>query len=89
MITKCYYSRDYETTAKLNLVDLAGCESVGKTGNQGSTFQEGVNINMGLLCIGQVMTALSTNASFVPYRQSIITTILQGCKHENLYEIHF
>ncbi|XP_018567710.1 kinesin-like protein Nod [Anoplophora glabripennis] len=69
--------KDYETTAKLNLVDLAGCESLKKTGNQGSTFQEGVNINKGLLCIGQVMTALSTNANFVPYRQSVITTILQ------------
>ncbi|KAJ8977669.1 hypothetical protein NQ317_010408 [Molorchus minor] len=66
-----------QTCAKLNLVDLAGCESVRKTGNQGSTFQEGVNINKGLLCIGQVMTALSTNASFIPYRQSIITQILQ------------
>ncbi|KAJ8927723.1 hypothetical protein NQ314_019784 [Rhamnusium bicolor] len=69
--------QDRETTAKLNLVDLAGCESVKKTGNQGSTFQEGININKGLLCIGQVMTALSTNSSFIPYRQSIITTILQ------------
>ncbi|KAJ8915834.1 hypothetical protein NQ315_004647 [Exocentrus adspersus] len=69
--------RDHETSAKLNLVDLAGSESVKKTGNQGSTFQEGVNINKGLFCIGQVMTALSTNSNFIPYRQSIITTILQ------------
>ncbi|KAJ8948815.1 hypothetical protein NQ318_013467 [Aromia moschata] len=69
--------RDRETCSKLNLVDLAGCESVRKTGNQGSTFQEGVNINKGLLCIGQVMTALSTNASYIPYRQSIITLMLQ------------
>lgn len=72
------FFRDTETKAKLNLVDLAGCESVKKTGNQGSTFHEGVNINKGLLSISQVMIALSTNAAFIPYRQSIITSVLQG-----------
>ncbi|KAG5898069.1 hypothetical protein JTB14_001775 [Gonioctena quinquepunctata] len=69
--------KDRETIAKLNLVDLAGCESVKKTGNEGSTFHEGVNINKGLLSIGQVMTALSVNSNFIPYRQSVITSILQ------------
>ncbi|CAH1979752.1 unnamed protein product [Acanthoscelides obtectus] len=73
----------HETCAKLNLVDLAGCESVRKTGNKGSTFDEGVNINKGLLCIGQVMTALSDNSSYVPYRQSIITSILQDSLNKN------
>lgn len=71
------HSNGTRVTAKLNLVDLAGSESVKKTGNQGSTFQEGVNINKGLFYIGQVITALSLN-QFVNYRQSLITTILQG-----------
>lgn len=70
--------RDKQTCAKLNLVDLAGSESVKKTGTQGNSFQEGININKGLLSIGQVMTALSSNLPYIPYRQSIITTILQG-----------
>lgn len=70
--------RAHQTVAKLNLVDLAGSESIRKTGNQGSQLYEGININKGLLCIGQVMNALSTNKSYVPYRQSMITTILQG-----------
>ncbi|CAG9816249.1 unnamed protein product [Phaedon cochleariae] len=73
------------TSAKLNLVDLAGSESIKKTGNQGSTFQEGVNINRGLLSIGQVMTALSTNASHIPYRQSIITSILKDSLNTHNY----
>lgn len=63
---------------------MAGSESVKKTGNEGSTLHEGININKGLLCIGQVMNALSRNNSFVPYRQSMITTILQG----NIKKIH-
>ncbi|XP_074028236.1 no distributive disjunction [Leptinotarsa decemlineata] len=69
--------KDSETLAKLNLVDLAGCENVRKTGTEGDAFHEGVNINKGLLSIGQVMTALSMNSSYIPYRQSIITSILQ------------
>lgn len=74
------YFSDHETRGILNLVDLAGSESARKTGNQGSQFVEGVNINKGLLCIGQVINALSMNKPYVPYRQSMITTILKG-KH--------
>ncbi|XP_060519953.1 kinesin-like protein Nod [Cylas formicarius] len=70
--------RDGDVSGKLNLVDLAGSECVKKTGSQGSTFQEGVNINKGLLSIGQVISALSAKSSFIPYRLSIITSILQG-----------
>jgi DNA uptake protein ComE-like DNA-binding protein len=70
-------NNEKETMAKLNLVDLAGSESARKTGNQGSSFYEGININKGLLSLGQVMMALSTNSIHIPYRQSVITTILQ------------
>ncbi|XP_050517252.1 kinesin-like protein Nod [Diabrotica virgifera virgifera] len=75
--------KDIETSAKLNLVDLAGCESVKKTGTSGSSFQEGININRGLLSIGQVMTALSNNSTFIPYRQSVITSILKDSLNKN------
>ncbi|CAH0547025.1 unnamed protein product [Brassicogethes aeneus] len=71
--------------AKLNLVDLAGCESVKKTGTQGNSFFEGVNINKGLLSIGQVMSALSLDASYIPYRQSVLTTILQDSLNKRNY----
>ncbi|EFA00906.2 kinesin-like protein Nod [Tribolium castaneum] len=74
-----------EIESKLNLVDLAGSERVNKTGNQGSSFYEGVNINKGLLSLGQVMTALSTNCSHIPYRQSVITTILQDSLNKKNY----
>lgn len=62
---------------KFNLVDLAGSESVGKTANQGSQFQEGVSINHSLHCIGKVINALQIPNSFVPYRESLITTVLK------------
>ncbi|XP_044252573.1 kinesin-like protein Nod [Tribolium madens] len=82
-----YHSRTCtsEVEAKLNLVDLAGSERVNRTGNQGSSFYEGVNINKGLLSLGQVMTALSTNSSHIPYRQSVITTILQDSLNKKNY----
>lgn len=71
---------NHETVAKLNLVDLAGSESIKKTGNKGMQLSEGININKGLLCIGQVMDALSANKGHIPYRQSMITSVLQGKK---------
>lgn len=76
------YFSGKETEAKLNLVDLAGSESVKKTGNEGSQLHEGININKGLLWIGKVINALSNNHAHVPYRESTITTILQGKQHK-------
>lgn len=72
------FNSEKEIIAKLNLVDLAGSESIRKTGNQGSSLHEGININKGLLNLGQVIAALSDkHRNHVPYRQSVLTTILQ------------
>jgi kinesin family protein 4/21/27 len=46
-------------TAKFYFVDLAGSERVKKTGASGLTFREGININLGLLELGNVISALS------------------------------
>ncbi|KAF5296181.1 hypothetical protein FQA39_LY12635 [Lamprigera yunnana] len=67
----------FGSNTKLNLVDLAGSENARKTGNEGSQFQEGVNINKSLFNVGHVIRALSTNSSHIPYRDSMITTILR------------
>ncbi|ERL83483.1 hypothetical protein D910_05552 [Dendroctonus ponderosae] len=72
-----FTSLSEDVFGKLNLVDLAGSESVKKTGSKGGTFQEGININKGLLCIGQVISALSARSSYIPYRESTITSILK------------
>lgn len=47
-------------TAKFFFVDLAGSERAKKTGASGATLKEGININLGLLELGNVISALST-----------------------------
>jgi kinesin family protein 5 len=61
----------------LNLVDLAGSEKVSKTGAVGETLEEAKKINLSLSALGKVISALSSNESFVPYRDSKLTRILQ------------
>jgi kinesin family protein 4/21/27 len=40
-------------------VDLAGSERIKKTGAIGTTMKEGININMGLLALGNVISSLT------------------------------
>lgn len=63
--------------AKLHLVDLAGSERVKRTKAQGQRLREGININKGLLALGNVICALSENKPHVPYRDSKLTRMLQ------------
>ena len=73
-------------------MDLAGSERNKKTRATGSRFQESININSGLLALGNVIAALSgddtnrvgvgksqTNGlkTHVPYRDSKLTRLLQ------------
>ena len=67
-------------TAKFHFVDLAGSERIKKTGASGTVMKEGININRGLLVLGNVISALteiSSKAVHVPYRESKLTRILQ------------
>uniref|UniRef100_A0A7S4SDZ2 Kinesin motor domain-containing protein n=1 Tax=Alexandrium monilatum TaxID=311494 RepID=A0A7S4SDZ2_9DINO len=66
--------------AKVRFADLAGSERAKKTGTVGERFREGVNINQGLLALGNVISALGDpklNRSHVPYRDSKLTRLLQ------------
>ncbi|CAG9859329.1 unnamed protein product [Phyllotreta striolata] len=65
---------------KLHLVDLAGSERPKKTLASGNTFKEGVNINRGLLALGNVISFLGdekTQNAFVSYRDSNLTRLLK------------
>jgi len=59
---------------------LAGSERVKKTGATGATLKEGININLGLLELGNVISALSVEKKepqFITFRNSKLTRILQ------------
>ncbi|KAL6425654.1 hypothetical protein ACFW04_009636 [Cataglyphis niger] len=67
------------TVSKFHLVDLAGSERSKKTQATGERFKEGVNINKGLLALGNVISQLGDGApgTYIGYRDSKLTRLLQ------------
>jgi len=71
-----------EVTSKINLVDLAGSERANSTGATGDRLKEGCAINQSLSALGNVISALADKSMgkkkvFVPYRNSVLTRLLQ------------
>ena len=73
-------------TAKLTLVDLAGSERLKRTGGEGLTKQESININNDLFVLGKVVSALADRSKgegsvpshiHIPYRDCKLTRILR------------
>ena len=66
----------------LNLVDLAGSERLSATSGEGVTSaarqKETLNINLSLMNLRKVITALASKQSHVPYRESVLTQLLQN-----------
>ncbi|CAF3182883.1 unnamed protein product [Rotaria socialis] len=71
-------------TSVINLVDLAGSERSSSTGATGDRLKEGTNINKSLSTLGNVIAALAEMSSgtkrklVVPYRESVLTKLLQN-----------
>jgi len=63
--------------AKMSLIDLAGSEKGGVTGNKGARFREGSNINKSLLALGNCINALADGSKYIPYRNSKLTRLLK------------
>ena len=67
--------------AKLNLVDLAGSEKIkpgNSSGMEKAQFREMVSINQSLSALAKCITALTEpGRSHVPYRDSVLTRLLQ------------
>lgn len=67
-------------TSKFHFVDLAGSERLKRTAAQGNRRKEGININSGLLALGNVISVLGNDRQqqqHVPYRDSKLTRLLQ------------
>ncbi|XP_026086872.1 kinesin-like protein KIFC3 isoform X2 [Carassius auratus] len=71
-------STGHRTSGKLNLVDLAGSERITKSGAEGSRLREAQCINKSLSALGDVINALRSKHSHVPFRNSRLTYLLQG-----------
>ncbi|XP_057652749.1 kinesin-like protein KIF16B isoform X2 [Diorhabda carinulata] len=75
-----------ETVSKIHLVDLAGSERADATGATGQRLKEGAHINKSLVTLGSVISALAElsaeqnghkKATFIPYRDSVLTWLLK------------
>lgn len=71
--------------SELNLVDLAGAEGVRRTGHHGQALTEGVNINQGLLSVGRILQAIAKGEKVIPYRESVLTRVLQESLNRNCF----
>ncbi|CAL8285805.1 unnamed protein product [Lota lota] len=63
--------------SKLHLVDLAGSERVNKMALVGQLLTEAKYINLSLHYLEQVIISLSESRSHIPYRNSMMTSVLR------------
>ncbi|KAH9589199.1 Kinesin motor domain [Trypanosoma melophagium] len=66
-----------QSYGKLSLVDLAGSERLEKSGVEGQQLKETVAINKSLSALGDVISGLSQNGKHIPFRNSVLTFLLQ------------
>lgn len=74
---------------KLSLVDLAGSERVGKTGASAEQLKEAMSINKSLSALGDVISALSSEQQFIPYRNNKLTMLMQDSLGGNAKTLMF
>ena len=72
-------TRSTNTRSMLHLVDLAGAESMKKTGATGATAREGSNINKSLSALVRVIHCLTggKEGEYIPFRDSKLTRLLK------------
>ncbi|CAD8179180.1 unnamed protein product [Paramecium octaurelia] len=65
--------------SRVNLIDLAGSERCNKSRLKPNQLEEAKFINKSLSALNDVMIALSTKSSFIPYRNSKLTYLMRDC----------
>ncbi|GFT15739.1 chromosome-associated kinesin KIF4 [Nephila pilipes] len=73
--------------SKFQLVDLAGSERMTFSKTVGLQIKEGININLGLLSLGKVITHLIEEKPHIPYRDSKLTRLLQDSLGGNSHTV--
>ena len=62
----------------LSLCDLAGSEQLKQSRAEGATKAEAIAINRSLSCLGRCVRALAAGANHVPFRESVLTSLLRA-----------
>ncbi|XP_015263932.1 PREDICTED: kinesin-like protein KIF28P [Gekko japonicus] len=78
-----FLKEDITKQSIINLVDLAGSERQKSSGSEGDRLREGSRVNLSLTTLGNVISALAEAAVgkkvlHVPYRDSVLTKLLQS-----------
>lgn len=74
---------------KFSLIDLAGSERFAKTDATPQQLKEANSINKSLSALGDVISALCTEQSFVPYRNNKLTELMQDSLGGNAKTLMF
>merc|ERR1719409_792069 len=62
---------------KITIVDLAGSERIKMSNASGDVKKEAIEINKSLTALGDVMSAITSGAKVVPYRNHKLTMLMQ------------
>lgn len=75
----CIQFEDVVNKPTLSLIDLAGSETVRKSGASGDQLKEAAGINQSLTSLAKVLNSLCTPLQnrYIPFRESKLTQILQ------------
>ncbi|CAM4536863.1 unnamed protein product [Lepidochelys olivacea] len=78
-----FLDEDITKQSIINMVDLAGSERQKSSGSEGDRLREGTRVNLSLTTLGNVISALAEVAMgkkvlHIPYRDSVLTKLLQS-----------